>query len=676
MKNIITILLCLIVLQEVSFGDGLLMPMKDTYPKSFLKNRLTDVVVNIYGIVAETHVTQEFVNEWFDSTDAVYSFPLPEDARATEFVYWYKDKPYKAILKVKEQATNPGTGEGGIVAEVNNYIGRNGIKVMLRGVPAGGIQKIMIKYISKCDFYSGKTTYNFPLNTDKFITYPIEHLKFAINIYSSETITGAGMPSHPDYKIIDSTAKVIKLEMVKPKAYLNKDLEFYYTTNRTELGVDFFSIASDTMDGHFALFVRPQDNAIKDSLLPKRIVFLLSNSSGMSGFKLSQSLSAISKALDLLSPRDQINILVFNYSVQLWKTSTVSATPENIQAAKTYLSAVSTIYGTNLNLALKECLKQFPDKSYSNSILVFSDGASPINTADIESQNTKNTGIFPVAFGENINRSRLETIAEKNFGFVTYIDDNDIIDEKIQRIVNLINQPVMTEVFMEYGRADLYSVMPEKLPSTYAGSYFYTVGRYKNPGESALVVAGTSISGERFFNFRLDFSAKTDQPKFVETLWAKEMIDALERKIEINGETPADKQQLITLSLKYNIRCRYTAYVADYETEWTTSVDEKKTLIPVSSYIAGNYPNPFNPSTKIRIYIDNASAGKVKLVKIYNCLGQLVAVIDITHLTEGWNEVLFNAKDMYGNSLASGIYIVRLEIAGTTSGVLKINLIK
>jgi len=676
MKKVITILMCLFILQELSFADGLLMPAKDTYPKNFLKNRLTDVVVNINGIVAETFVTQEFVNEWFDSTDAVYSFPLPEDARATEFVYWYKDKPYKAVLKVKEQATNPGTGEGGVAAEVNKYIGRNGIKVFLRGIPAGGIQRIMLKYISKCDFYSGKTTYTFPLNTGQFITYPIEHLKFSINVYSSEKITKYAIPSHPDIKATDSSSNVIKLEMVQSKAYLNKDLEFYYITDRTDLGVDFFSIASDTMDGHFALFVRPQDSAVQDSVIPKRIMFLLSNSSGMYGYKLTQSIEAITKALDMLTFKDQINIAVFNYSVQFWKTSPVAATPENIQQAKTYLSAVTSMYGTNLNLALTECLKQFPDKAYSNAILVFSDGASPISEADIESKNRNNTGIFPVTFTENANRARLETIAGGNYGFVTYINETDIINQKIERLFRLINQPVMTEVFMEYGRADLHSVMPEKLPSTYAGSYFYTVGRYKNPGESALVVAGTSISGERFFNFRLDFSARKDNPKFVETLWAKEMIDALERKIEIEGESDNDKKKLIELSLKYNIRCRYTAYVADYETEWPTLVENEKTGIPATSYIAGNYPNPFNPSTKIRIYIDKESSGKIKLVKVYNLLGQLVAVIDITGFREGWNEVLFSAKDMYGNPLSSGVYIVRLEIAGSTAGALKINLIK
>ena len=106
-------------LATTGFCDGLLLPTEEGYPKDLLRNRITEVNVNINGLIAETEVYQEFVNEWYDTTDAVYSFPLPPNARATEFVYWYDDIAYKAVLKVREQAVNPGTGEGGIAALIN-----------------------------------------------------------------------------------------------------------------------------------------------------------------------------------------------------------------------------------------------------------------------------------------------------------------------------------------------------------------------------------------------------------------------------------------------------------------------------------------------------------------------------------------------------------------------------
>jgi Ca-activated chloride channel family protein len=431
------------------------------------------------------------------------------------------------------------------------------------------------------------------------------------------------------------------------------------------------------MDGHFSLFIRPQDKVKQDSVMAKRIFFLLSNSSGMYGSRLNQSITAISQSLDLLSSKDYFNIVVFNFYTQPWQVSPIKATPGNIQSAKIYLSTIGTSSGSQMDLGLKECLNEIKNDSLSNIILVFADGRTTLDPREIETLNNYKAGIFPIGIGDDLDRARLEMTALLNYGFVTYISENDNLSEKMLRVFNLISQPLLTDVAMEYGRADLYGVLPVKLPSTYAGSYFYATGRYKNPGESVLSIGGTSVNGMTTYDFRLNFSNSKNSLKFVETIWAKEMIDALEREIEIYSETEKLKDSLTTLSLKYGIRCRYTAYIADYKTPATSGeiFKDKVKLLP-NSYIVGNYPNPFNPSTRIRIYLDINTAGKVKLLKIFNCLGQLIQVIDISNLQSGWNEIFFDGKDIYGNTLPSGIYFVRLQIQDKFESTIKINLIK
>ena len=81
------------------------------------------------GLIAETFVYQEFENELvrFHRPQCIL-FHYRRMRVATEFIYWYNDTAYIAVLKVKQQATNPGTGSGGVAALVNDYIGRNGIK--------------------------------------------------------------------------------------------------------------------------------------------------------------------------------------------------------------------------------------------------------------------------------------------------------------------------------------------------------------------------------------------------------------------------------------------------------------------------------------------------------------------------------------------------------------------
>jgi len=276
------ILLCcfLFVLASMSaFADGLLVPTDENYPNSFLRNRMTHVTVKIHGLFAETEVYQEFKNEWDKPVDAVYSFPLPADARATEFIYWANDTVYRAVLKVREQATNPGTGEGGVIAEVNEYIGRNGIKVALRDIKPGDIQKVKLFYVSRCDYWAGETSYRFPLDTREFVTHPLDHLQFSLFVQSNSEIAGYEMPTHPDFSVIRETANELHLEMSQPKAYSAGDFEFRYRTIQDSLGVDFYSVANDSMDGHFVLNVRPENEAADAEIFPRRIIFVISTSS-------------------------------------------------------------------------------------------------------------------------------------------------------------------------------------------------------------------------------------------------------------------------------------------------------------------------------------------------------------------------------------------------------------
>jgi hypothetical protein len=61
---------------------------------------------------------------------------------------------------------------------------------------------------------------------------------------------------------------------------------------------------------------------------------------------------------------------------------------------------------------------------------------------------------------------------------------------------------------------------------------------------------------------------------FAAKFWGKEKIDALERQIAVYGATDSLKQLTIKYSLLYNIRCQYTAYLAD-KTNPVSGVDEQ-----------------------------------------------------------------------------------------------------
>jgi hypothetical protein len=677
MKKIIGLTFYLLFVSASLQATGLMMPVSKTYPKDFLRLKTNDVTVYFNGLVAETIVYQEFVNESADSTDVVYSFPLPANARATSLIYWHNDTAYKAVLKVREQSTNPGTGDGGIAALVNTYIGANGIKFLLNNVKAGAIQKVELHYLSVCDYYKGRSTYSFPLNTSQFITYPIDLQRFTFKIRTNTPITAWGLTGFPTPQVIESSAQYLNAYLPLSKKYLDQDIQFFYDNGVSQFGVDFFSAANDTTDGHFALFVRPQDVVVADRVIKKCEIFLLSNGSSMSGVQFDAAIKAITSALDLLRPKDLFNILTSASFTGYWQSTPVYATADNIASAKLFLSSQIASGGSSLHSSVMSALAQAADTSFSSSILIFTDGGANLDPKLIESANTKFCGIFPIAIGENVSRARLEMTAALNYGFVTYISLTDNLYEKMNRVVNQINAPILKKVAFEYASGKLSNVLPAKLQSTYAGSAFYITGRFSVKGLSPISIAGISVNGFSAYDFLLNFGDSTNYKRFTETLWAKEMIDAIERQIEVYGETDALKQQDISLSLSYGIRCKYTAYIADYKTVVpVTGVKEKTGSVLPQNYLVGNYPNPFNPTTKIRFYLAEGSAGKVKFIKIFNIKGQLVAVIDISSLHAGWNEISFDGRDFYGNRLASGIYLVRMQVGDQITSTIKMTLMK
>ncbi len=665
-------------------ADGLMLPVEQDYPHDFLRNRITHVEVEMHGVVAVTSVYQEFVNEWHSETDAVYSFPLPPDARATEVLYWRDGEVLEAVLRVRDQAVNPGTGEGGAAALVNRYLGRNGIRIRIEGIAPQEIQRVQLTYIGLCNYRNGQCRYRYPLDTRDFVKRPMDHLQFNFTVSSNSDIVDYGLPTHPEYRTVYSGKRDLEIEFSGPKSYPNRDLEFFYTVEQDALGVDFYSAANATSDGHFALFLRPENHPVEGSVLPRQVLFLLSNSNRMFGTKLDQSIRAISRSLEQLGPEDRFNILLFNNEVSSWKPAPVAADGANVAAAVDFLTAIEAAAGSRLDEGLKECLLQISSENFSNAILVFTDGRSPLDPREIEKLNEHRAGIFPIGIGTDLDRARLEMTAALNYGFVTYLDGDSGLEEAMVGVFERISNPILKNTVMEYGRADLYEILPRKIPDTYSGSYFFTTGRYRIPGPSSFSLAGFSSEGLVTFDFTLDFSDEREFP-FIEKLWAKEFIDALERQIEVYGETRELKDQVIELSLSYNIRSRYTAYVAEAEEdEYSGDEDGFASVVELNgkedslsaSAILGNYPNPFNSWTKIRLFVHERDARATKLLKVYNLLGQLVAVLDASHLPAGMHEVTLEGGDTFGGTLASGLYIVRLQVRNTITGAVRINLVR
>ena len=124
------------------------------------------------------------------------------------------------------------------------------------------------------------------------------------------------------------------------------------------------------------------------------------------------------------------------------------------------------------------------------------------------------------------------------------------------------------------------------------------------------------------------------------------------------GTGDFDNDGVMDIALKYYIGSNGISVMIN-QFELTPIADEDKIEISETSLI-GNYPNPFNPETKINYSM--AKAGNAELT-IYNIKGQRVKTLINDHIEAGDHSIVWNGKDDKGTDVSSGVYFYRLKTA-------------
>ena len=118
-------------------------------------------------------------------------------------------------------------------------------------------------------------------------------------------------------------------------------------------------------------------------------------------------------------------------------------------------------------------------------------------------------------------------------------------------------------------------------------------------------------------------------------------------KVRLGDRSTVSGQELIFDAIRWSYRGPLTG------------VREKKPEVLPAALSLLNYPNPFNPVTRLRITLPG---GAMARIEVTNLLGQRVAV-----LLDGWMEGGIHEIPWDATGLSSGMYLVRLRTLGEGS---------
>ncbi|NOX36348.1 MAG: T9SS type A sorting domain-containing protein [Calditrichaeota bacterium] len=89
---------------------------------------------------------------------------------------------------------------------------------------------------------------------------------------------------------------------------------------------------------------------------------------------------------------------------------------------------------------------------------------------------------------------------------------------------------------------------------------------------------------------------------------------------------------------------------------------ERRSAVATVFKLYGNYPNPFNPSTRIKFSVPSNVPRKQKVVlRIYDNLGRLVKHLFEGTLSGGVYEISWDGTDQFNQPVPAGVYFVRFQ---------------
>lgn len=584
-------------------------------PSIPLKHIAYTVALN--GAHARVSCTQEFTNDAEYPVEAVYVFPLPDEASVKACSMKIGRKTIKADLKEREQARREydqaiNAGHHGALMEQERP---NIFTVNAGGIEPGETIKVNISYTQRIPWQDGGGRFRVPLVVaPRFISGvptgkqaggwapDIDEVSDASRITPNVAPEGVPYnasinvsfapgfrcqltcPSH-DMIIMDRTvAKDAKIELKTGDIQTDRDFTLVYKSLSKRPEVAIFQNAGKDESFCLVNILPPGDVAT----VPSDVVFLLDISGSMSGAKL-DGLKVLAKKV-LTKIRDEklghrVSVIAFESSPHL-----LVPMSEISERHMQEIDNLCDMGGTELGPALTAAHQQLTDSGRPRIIFLITDGQT-------ESLRYNGQGIRIIAAGIDsaVNDSTLKDLAQKTNGtYVNYFPGEDF-DRAANSLIGMFSGPVLREVKVDAkaevaGLTDVFTGRPATIALRFDGDL---------PAE--IKISGHDPWGqEQVWTIKPETGKECD---FAPQIWAREAI----------RETP-DKTKQVQISLKYGVICSGTSFVAISEKE-VPGEKPVRVEIPVNLPMGWVYDKVFGSLSKgMRVPTSMSFASKSGLI--------------------------------------------------------------
>ncbi|GAB4286870.1 MAG: VIT domain-containing protein [Oscillatoriaceae cyanobacterium] len=567
----------------------------------------TDVQAQVTGNLSRVEVTQTFENPFTTTLEAVYIFPLPDEAAVDDMLIRIGDKTIKGTIKkreeaqqIYEQAKQQGRTAGLLEQERDNIFTQS-----LANIKPGEQIDVIIRYSDKLKFEGGNYEFVFPMvvgpryipgtpieenagasgsapapmtqnqDTDLVpdasrLNAPIlppgmrsrHDINVTVEIDAGVEIRDVGSPSHQIQIVREN--QIVRVNLAEGDTIPNKDLILRYQVagDNTQATV---MTQADEKGGHFAVYLIPAVQYRPNELVPKDVVFLIDTSGSQQGAPLQQCQELMRRFINGLNPNDTFTIIDFANTTKQLSPVPLANTPQNRSQAIKYINKLKADGGTELLHGIRAVLN-FPvtDPGRLRSIVLLTDGYIGNENeilAEVQANLKSGNRLYSFGAGSSVNRFLINRIAEIGRGISRIIRQDEPVDEVVEKFCRQINNPVLANIQWQWeGEGDLPEIYPAFVPDLFAEQPLVLFGRKTDKRSGKLQVSGIGAGGSRYQqSFELSF--ETQGNPAVAQLWGRDRIKDLMNQM-VSGDTKSGVAAVTDTALAYKLLSQYTAFVA------------------------------------------------------------------------------------------------------------------
>ncbi|WP_375468812.1 VIT domain-containing protein [uncultured Nostoc sp.] len=562
-------------------GEQLVFPLKHT-----------EVLAKIAGNLSRVEVIQSFENPFTQPLEAVYIFPLPDEAAVDDMEIKIGSRIIKGNIKKREEAQQiyEKAKQEGRTAGLLEQQRDNIFTQSLANIKPGEQIDVTIRYTESLKFEAGNYEFVFPTvvgpryipgtpidnsgDTDQVadasrITPPVvpegmrsrHDINVTVEIDAGLAISQVRSPSH-QLKIEDS-GQIVRIQLAGEDTIPNKDLILRYQISSQETQSTILTQADDH-GGHFAIYLIPALEYSPDEIVPKDVVFLVDTSGSQSGDPLQKCQELMRRFINGLNPNDTFTIIDFSNRVRQLSKKPLPNTPENRAKAIAYINNLQADGSTEMLSGIRTAINFPTPAGRLRSVVILSDGYIGNENeilAEVQQHLQPGNRLYSFGAGSSVNRFLLNRLAEIGRGISRIIRHDEPTEEVAEKFYRQINNPVLTNIQISWqGDTESPVIYPATAPDLFSEQPLVLFGRKQDRISGNLQISGIAAGGKHYEKiFHLIFEETGNLA--VAQLWGRACIKDLMNQMT-SFETKAGVEAVTETALTYQLLSQYTAFVA------------------------------------------------------------------------------------------------------------------